>query len=353
MIGNALRSGFALGIHLRNGDVTTSATKKELNSRIWWAHYSFERLVSTLTGRPSLSMSHLCSVPLPLPLASEDIEESIIESRFGDKGKRPLMPRAIINGTQVADSSTQPNDDYHASGAGPANSGSYLRSVVKLGEITQAALELYSANAVRDSWESVQRTIARQNDELDAWATALPEGLNFFHRTTPVGHSYLREQNTLNILYQSTKILITRPCLCLLDRRISNQISNSDTFNRSAALICVEAAQSIADLLPAATSDNIVKMYETGPWWQIIHVIMQALVVLCLEIVLQAMRDSEERQKRLPALKKLLRWLRIMRANNNMAVRAYAISVGLLKKLMSTTRIVSKTMPFDLRLIGC
>ncbi|KAJ4984132.1 C6 transcription factor [Stagonosporopsis vannaccii] len=338
LIGNALRSGFALGMHVRNEDGTTSATRKELNSRIWWTHYSFERLVSTLTGRPSLGIGLLCSVPLPRPLASEDIEESIIESRFGDKGKRPLVPHGIINGSH-ADSSTQPYDDDDASGAGPANSGSYLTSVVKLGEITQAALELYSTNTVRVPWESAQRMIAHQNDELDAWATALPEGLNFFRKTSVVGHRYLREQNALNVLYQTTKILITRPCLCRLDRRIRNQMTTADTFNRSAALICVEAAQSIATLLPAATSDNIVRLYEFGPWWQMTHVIMQSLVVLCLEIVLQAMCASEDRQGLLPSLKKLLRWLRVMRVNNNMAVRAYAISVGLLKKLMSTSRI--------------
>lgn len=145
----------------------------------------------------------------------------------------------------------------------------------------------------------------------------------------------------LNMLYQSTKILITRPCLCRLDRRIPNQTTISNNFDRSAALICVEAAQSIAGLLPVAMSDNIVKFYEFGPWWQMTHLIMQALVVLCLEIVLQAMCAAEDRQELIPSLKKLLQWLRIMRGSNNMAVRAYAMSVGLLKKLMSRTSIVS------------
>src|SRR5690242_16325050 len=170
-------------MHLRNEDGTASATRKELNSRIWWAHYSFERLVSNLTGRPSLGMGPPYSVPLPHPLASEDNEESIIiESRFGEKGRRPPIPHGSISNLQAAYTSTQPHEDYWASGAA-ANSGSYLRSLVKLGEITQASLELYSGNAVGKPWDSLQRTIAQPNDGLDAWATALPKGLHVFHRT--------------------------------------------------------------------------------------------------------------------------------------------------------------------------
>ena len=330
-------------MHLRNEDGSTDVARKELNSRIWWAHYSLERLVSALTGRPSLDMGYLCSVPLPLPLSSENIEESVIDSRFGDKGKRPLKPQRSPRSSQAVDFSAQPNRDCHSTDPGLANSGSYLKSIVTHGEITQAALELYGANAVRESWESVQKMIAHQNNELDAWATALPEGLNFFHRSSIVGRRYMREKNTLDILYHSTKILITRPCLCRLDRRISNQSASSNAFNERAALTCVGAAKSIASLLPDAASDNLVRLYQAGPWWQMIHVIMQALVVLCLEMVLKAMHFPDDRQDLIPSLKKLLHWLRIMRVSNEMAVRAYSISAGLLKKLTCTIKIVSAT----------
>ncbi|KAJ8110533.1 hypothetical protein OPT61_g6653 [Boeremia exigua] len=338
LIGSATRAGFALGMHLRNEDDTTSDTKKELNSRIWWAHYSLERLVSTLTGRPSLGMGYLCSVPLPLPLASEDIEDSIIASRIGDKGKRSLTSQEI-NATPQAQNLLPQQDYSYANGPETANSGSYLKSIVNLGEITLVALELYGASTAKESWESVQRMIAHQSDKLDAWATALPEGLNFFRRLSVARPRYLREQNTLALLYHSTRMLITRPCLCRLDRRISNQTASSDTFNQRAALICVEAAKSVATLLPAATPENLASLYEAGPWWQIVQLIMQALVVLCLEIVLQAQSNSDDRQGLVPSLKSLMRWLRTMRVNNNIAVRAYSISVGLLKKTMSVTRI--------------
>ena len=337
----AMRSGFALGMHLRNEDSNTGVAKKEVMSRIWWAHYALERLVSALTGRPSLGMGNMCSVPPPLPLSSQDIEESMIESRFSDKVQSPLISQRSPTCSQPVELSTPQDRNQHTSGPEPANSGSYLKSIVDLGEITQAALTLYGANVVRGSWESVQRTIAQENDELDAWATALPEGLNFFHRSHVTGNLYRFEQNTLEINYHSTKILITRPCLCRLDRRTSNQTTSSNDFSQRAALICVGAAKSIASLLPDALASNIVLLYQGGPWWQMVHVVMQALVVLLLEIVLESIYFPNDRQEIIPSLKKLLRWLRIMRFNNSMAGRAYSISSALLKKLASTIKIVS------------
>ena len=337
----AMRAGFALGMHLRNEDRKTGAAKKENMSRTWWAHFALERLVSALTGRPSLGMSNICSVPLPLPLSSADIKDSIIESRFGDKEKRPLIYQNIPTSPHLMDLAARQDRSYPNTGSGAASSGSYLKSIVNLGEITQAALALYAANAVRESWESVQRTIAHQNDQLDAWATNLPEGLNFFYKSNVIAHPYRREQNTLDILYRSTKILITRPCLCRLDRRISNQTASSNDFNHRAALICVEAAKSIASLLPDAAASNLITLNQAGPWWQMVHVIMQALVVLLLEVVLESTYFPDDRQEVIPPLKKLLRWLRIMRVNNRMAVRAYSISLGLLKKLASKINVVS------------
>lgn len=337
LIGTALRSGFALGLHLRIEDGSTGAARKECNSRVWWAHYNLERLVSALTGRPSMGMGNLCSVPLPLPLSCDEIEESIIESRFGDNGKRHMMPQQLPRNAQAMDFSAS---TYPAHNPGPANSGAYLTSMVNLSEITQAALSLYGSNTVRGSWESTQRIIAHQNDGLDAWATALPEGLNFFHRSGVFDHRYRREQNTLDIMYHSTKILITRPCLCRLDRRIANQSADANTFNQRAARLCVDAAKSIAKLLPDATENNLVILYQAGPWWQLIHVIMQALAVLFLEVVLEERFFPDDRLEVVPPLKKLLRWLRIMRVNNQMAVRAYSLSLALMKRLASTLRIV-------------
>ena len=334
-----MRSGIALRLHQRNDDSAISATRKELNSRIWWAHYSLERLVSNLTGRPSSTVGLLCSIPQLHPLVSEDSDEMMNESQSGDQGRRSLMSDGPAIRLQAGAVPAQQNLDFYAATPEIASSVAYLRSILDLSNITQAVLELYSVSAARESWESVQSMIAYHNDGLDAWATALPGGLNFLRSN--VERSSTREQRTLDILYQSTKILITRPCLCRVDRRGSSQIAGSNTFSRRAALLCVEAAKAIAALLPDATLGNPVALYQAGPWWQMVHIIMQAITVLCLQIALDATQNTSDCQSFTPPLKKLLHWLRIMSTTNGMACRAHAISSKLVRRLVPTGRIVS------------
>lgn len=284
-------------------------------------------------------MGYLCSIPLPSPLDSEDTDRSTIDSRSGDKGKRPLILQRPLIHSQTEDITARQNLDYYNTAPGPADSSSYLRSVVSLGEITQAALELYRANTMSTAWTSLQISIAQHSDELDAWARALPTGLNFLHKLAIIESPHAREQNTLEMLYYSAKILITRPCLCRLDRGLSAQTAALDTFSRRAALVCIGAAKTVASLLPDAFVENLVTLYQTGPWWQMVHVIMQAFTVLCLEVALDG--TPNDRQALLSSLKKLLQWLRVMRGTNTMAVRAYSISLMLLNKVTSTINIVS------------
>ncbi|KAH7078360.1 fungal-specific transcription factor domain-containing protein [Paraphoma chrysanthemicola] len=341
LIGMALRFGYALGLHIRNEDRASGAAKKEVLARVWWGHYSLERLLAAMTGRPSIGINRTCSVPLPLPLSSGDIEETIIESRFGAQTvlSTSLLARKHPTSTaETPDSPTRTMSDYSTGSLEPANSGSYLKNIIQLGEITQDALNLYTASTVGESWQGIQRVIARLTEEIEVWATSLPDGLNFFKRTHGPGHRYEREQNTLELLYHGTMILITRPCLCRLDRRISNQTAKSSEFNQRTALTCVESAKAVARLLPAGVDIDLVALYEAGPWWSMVHTIMQSLVVLLLEVSYEAVFFPHDRQDVLPSLKKLVRWLRAMRTSNGMARRAYTLVVNLLKVQVTTIK---------------
>ena len=79
-----------------------------------------------------------------------------------------------------------------------------------------------------------------------------------------------REQFLLKIEYWSTKILITRPCLCRLERRIRHQSDTSANFDANAAEACVNAASEIVELFPE--QPNLDYIYSNGPWWVIIHI---------------------------------------------------------------------------------
>lgn len=342
-----MRFGYALGLHIRNEDRNAGAAKKEVLSRIWWSHYTLESTLAVLTGRPSLRVDKGCSVPLPLPISSEEIDGTLIESKFGSSlamstGLLPRERNATAPSGISAGYTIQAISDYSPSVNVPANSGSYLRCVIKLGEITHAALNLYASGAVGESWRSVQKLIEVMTEEIEMWATTLPDGLNFSNRDVVSEHPYKREQITLAFLYHSTRILITRPCLCRLDRRIKRQSATSKVFNQSTALTCLESAKSIARLLPDDPELDSVQIYLMGPWWTMVHNIMQSLVVLILDISYESQQFPDDPQEILAPLKKLTRWLRAMRLTNAMARRAYSIVVGLLKKVVKVVKIVSK-----------
>jgi hypothetical protein len=331
-----------MGLHLRNEDLKMDVAQRENLARIWWGSYCLELLVSAITGRPGIETEGICSVPLPLPTSSEDIETSLIDTRFRGSGDAVILPQKAPK-SQDADSVSQEQTVHHypASAYGPANSGSYLKHTVLLSRITRKTLKLYAASTVNKSWQSIQQTIAALLEELETWAASLPHGLNFSNRNDSSSGHYAREQNILNLLHKSTKILITRPYLCRLDRRIANQSKDSKDLNERMAFECVNTAKAVATLLPDDPNVHLGTLYQAGPWWKMVHVIMQSLLILLLEVTRTPSDFPEDRQDIRPYLVKLVAWLRIMRRKNGMAERAYSIALDLMKKVASSISIVS------------
>jgi hypothetical protein len=70
--------------------------------------------------------------------------------------------------------------------------------------------------------------------------------------------------------YWSTRILITRPCLCRIERRIKNESDLSAKFNAEMSTTCVNAAQELMELFPDEPSQEFV--YKKAPWWDVVHI---------------------------------------------------------------------------------
>lgn len=155
--GMALRCGYAMGLHVRNEDRTTDAARKEQLVRVWWGHYALDRYLATITGRPSVGLNRTCSVPLPLSLSSSEIEATIIESRYGDR----ITTSTSISGKKqkpanpASPHTAEPVGSVYGIASDTANSGSYLKNIVRWGEVTQDALDLYQASTVGESWLSM------------------------------------------------------------------------------------------------------------------------------------------------------------------------------------------------------
>jgi hypothetical protein len=262
MIGISLRFALAVGLHLRNEDPSAPSERKETLVRLWWSLHSVECLLSSITGRPCIIANEDCTVPLP-----------------------ETLPHEKKQGSQSASGRTsRAHHDHNSSGASPSSSGAsdsvsradssicalpFLSDHVKISLITRRVLKnLYSASTASASWERIQTQISSLIAELDHWAaSALPNGSG----TPNLGLDFnaQREQVLLSFYYHSIKILITRPCLCRLERKIQGQSDGSDNFNRSMAEACVKAALSMTRMLP----DQIdpVSLYRKGPWWSITH----------------------------------------------------------------------------------
>jgi hypothetical protein len=341
--GMAIRLGSSLGLDSCSRECTSGPARQEVLSRIWWAHFSLERLVVTMTGYPSAAVDRIDLVPLPLALASEDIDEGVIEAHFGSNlavAGRLASNRVSISSGGTPDSSHGADHNFLATHLEPANSGSYLKKIVQLGKITQDAVNMYAASSVGQTWQVVEDVIVRLTDELESWTTSLPDGFNFLKFGTFVQRQYGRERNTLDLLYHGTIILITRPCLCRLDRRSGPRATGPNEFNQRSALTCVESAKAVARLLPESLRPELALLYELGPWWTMVQIVMQSLVILLLEISFDAVQLPHDRRETIVLLKKLVRWLRAMNVTSDIAKHAYLLVMDLLRTLVVTVKMV-------------
>jgi hypothetical protein len=114
----------------------------------------------------------------------------------------------------------------------------------------------------------VQRKISDLLKELEEWATVALDGKQ--QVDDGKGKTEIeREQFLLRADFWSTKMLVTRPCLCRIERRIPNESATSADFNSKSAATCVEAALELTKLFP--DQPDLYFLYTKGPWWAAIH----------------------------------------------------------------------------------
>jgi ABC-type antimicrobial peptide transport system ATPase subunit len=75
--------------------------------------------------------------------------------------------------------------------------------------------------------------------------------------------------------------MITRPCLCQHDRRKMTG-SKIALFHQNMADACVNSVKEIVVLFP--DNFSISRLSEASAWWQFLHYLIQAIVVLLIEL---------------------------------------------------------------------
>ncbi|KAI4622305.1 hypothetical protein J4E83_005047 [Alternaria metachromatica] len=184
-------------------------------------------------------------------------------------------------------------------------------------------IQMEATICILQSWEYVQTKITELLKELEDWVKEAlpPEDIrpSDWNRRPELN----RERFLLRIYYWSTKVLITRPCLCRIERRISTESEKSMNFNSKSAETCVDAARSMTMLFPEKPDTHFI--YSQGPWWDVVHLVMQSLAVLLLEMAYEGKHLKDEREDIMGCIKKMIRWLRAMKANDPVAARAHDV----------------------------
>ena len=346
MAGIAIRWATALGLNMRNDSSSLRDSLKEIRYRVWWALYTLEHRLCSVTGRVNCILDDHCTTPLPAPV-EEDQFESDQGATFLSKGQQQSVRAPFVNahspGASAASgsrsrsttkatesrspSSMAPNGHLSFAKDVPANSSLYFLHLVQLTRLTQSIFhEMYNPAAVQRTWAEVQDSMRKLSEQLEAWYRNLP--IIFDFRRKQRDREFYEFRMALGFFYYGTSMMIHRPCLCRLDRKIPRQSAKSREFNHQAATTCVESARELLHLIP--DEPNAVGLIKVGPWWSVLHWLVQASTVLMLEISFRAHHMPEEADAVLDASKKGVRWLHALGDNSVSAKRAWELCNSML-----------------------
>ncbi|KAJ4507579.1 hypothetical protein HRR83_004159 [Exophiala dermatitidis] len=347
--GLAVRQASALGMNMRNDSANLPNPLKEIRYRVWWALYTLEHRLCNMTGRVNCILDDHCTTPLPVPLDEDqfDTEEGrkllSKERQQGDRApaSNPQTPsnsnftpsstdrsRSQTKADSRSPSMLSTQGDLEWAKDVPPNPSLYFLHLVQLSRLTQNIFHrLYNPASIQGTWSDVQNTIRELDEQIEHWYQRLPPAFAF--RRKQRDRASYEARLCLGFFYYSAKMTTHRPCLCRLDRKIPGQSGKSLEFNRHSASKCVEAAMGTLGLIP--DEPNAVGLLRVGPWWIILHLLVQACTVLMLEISFRANHMPEEADNILEASKKGVRWLHALAEDNLSAKRAWAMCFAMLR----------------------
>lgn len=319
VIGISLRSAIALGLHLRNDDPSIFGVTKETMKRTWWTLKSVESVLCVMLGRPSVIASNECTVPLPrLPLPDS----------------LRMNSATLLQGTDghIAE------DAAHVEGNVRNDLLTSWRASVEITIILEKTMAgLYSPQVSHTPWKEMQKKMVALSEELEErLATAISSRRDSVQSSQGY-HMQGKASLLLALQYQSARLLIYHPCISQLVHRAGEGSGGLDDFDREATKNCLGAAHAMVDLFP--DRPDLAFIYQTSPWWSVVHYIMQALAVFLLEILSRPVDPTQTDRKPQASISKLLRWLKHMGVSNETARRVYNITTRIIVTGASRLRI--------------
>ncbi|KAL8684848.1 MAG: hypothetical protein Q9218_008107, partial [Villophora microphyllina] len=307
--GLGVRCAQALGLHLTNVTPQMTGSQKNLRLGIWYSLLSLERTMTVITGRPSMIRDVDCSATLP----PEGLEDP-------DKHVRKAMPRANSHlWSRAGDASGRALWSHQEKPVATVDSMFFVHFVELSSMADNALSSLYNARSRRTKWSELQGMIEKLSRKLDDWNANLPHSFQTnWSRQKPEGHS---SRVAIGMLYHSTSIIINRPCLCRLDRRIAHQSAASNQTNIASANRCVSSARSILALVPNPPDPAMI--YQGPLWWMALHHLKRATTVLMLEMTFMSSHTAEADADILIDAKKAIAWLHALGQSSSPAYSSW------------------------------
>ncbi|KAI9035128.1 Zn(II)2Cys6 transcription factor, partial [Aspergillus affinis] len=331
IISMAIRSSVSLGLNLRDGSATTMPASKEARYRVWWCLYTFENLLGVMTGRTTCMADCISKTPFPLPLAEEQLSSPMATRLLTDQGFHQQFVESCLafhhryplGGAQLSNPGNEEHRAWFKS-LSPSRAMEYTY-YVDLAVINQGTVnQVYSPDCCMIPWREIERRIQIQKARIDLWESNLPREyiiMSSLDRGSALDYGQL----SLAFLFYSSRLTVGRPCLCRRDTQ------KEESFSRDIARMAVESACGMLDLIPDAPDARW--LYQTCPWWCILHYVMQSAAVLLLELSWRCVHMPGTDETILQQCKKAVRWLAAMSIHSHASRRGWELCDSSLRRI--------------------
>jgi hypothetical protein len=286
-------------------------TQLQIRSRTWWSLYALEEMLGEFTGRPT-SILH-SNIAIPLDWSPRN-------------SLTPQSPqgRSLSNAAQPG----FPGESPPTSQSLQLSPHVYFVCRIRLSIIGhKIRSSLYASGQIDHPWSTFQQSIREFDAELTQWSADLPESMSLppviEMQSSDWRASRPLDRFELAMAYQSTRMLLFRPCLCHLDEVLPYESALSRGFKQQAAASCVAAARSLLALLPKHTGN--AHMSKMLPCWSLLHYLTQAGAVLILELCIKAEHMPAQVRELLEDTGKIMAWLAELAADSLSARRSWQI----------------------------
>lgn len=210
----------------------------------------------------------------------------------------------------------------------PLTSSTYFIYRTQLSIISHEIItELFCASTIKHKWGSVQETIRRIDQRLQTWKKNLPSEFDLDFDTTHEPDwtdPWLLQRTGLAMLYNSSRMILFRPCLCQFEGRIAKQSEESQDSTQKAVVECILSARRMISLF-SWSATRVEKLFAISPWWNTFNYLCEALSILMLEMAFQSQHMPRESANILDDAKKGVNWLAMMSAQSISARKAWEI----------------------------